>query len=66
MKELQGIVNYSYSPSATDAGKIGPAIDPMFSCTPITNEAGNSDYPYYWTGTSAAFLQASPFTMPGM
>jgi hypothetical protein len=61
VKELQGIVNYSYSPSATDVSKKGPAIDPMFSCTPIMNEAGNSDYPYYWTSTSAAFTTGEPF-----
>jgi len=55
VKELQGIVDYSYSPSATDASKVGPAIDPLFSCTPIINEAGNDDYGYFWTSTSAHF-----------
>lgn len=61
VKELQGIVDYSYSPSATDESKKGPAIDPLFSCTPITNEAGNSDYPYYWTSTSAHFTAGEPY-----
>ena len=28
VKELQSIVDYSYSPTATDADKVGPAIDP--------------------------------------
>jgi len=32
---------------------VGPAIDPMFTCTPITNEAGAADYPWYWTSASA-------------
>jgi hypothetical protein len=44
VKELQGIVDYS---------GIFPAIDPMFNITGITNEAGNADYPYFWTSTSA-------------
>jgi hypothetical protein len=32
---------------------VGPAIDPLFRCTGITNEAGAADYPWYWTSTSA-------------
>jgi hypothetical protein len=52
-KELQSIVDYTRSPVATTAAKVGPAIDPMFTCTPITNEAGAADYPYHWTSTSA-------------
>jgi hypothetical protein len=51
-KELQSIVNYSRSPGATDSAKVGPAIDPLFECTGITNEAGDADYPWYWTSTS--------------
>ncbi len=61
VKELQSIVDYSYSPSATDASKTGPAIDPIFTCTPITNEAGNSDYGYFWTSTSANFTSGEPY-----
>jgi len=52
-KELQSLVDYSRSPGATDPDKVGPAIDPLFSCTGITNEAGAADYPWYWTSTSA-------------
>lgn len=54
-KELQSLVDYTRSPAATNAANVGPAIDPLFSCTGITNEAGNADYPYYWTSTSAKF-----------
>nr|NQU93803.1 DUF1566 domain-containing protein [Bacteroidota bacterium] len=61
VKELQSIVDYSYSPSAADASKVGPAIDNLFSCTPIVNEAGNDDYGYYWTGTSANFTSGEPY-----
>ena len=52
-KELQSIVDYTRSPGATDSAHVGPAIDPLFSCTGITNEAGDADYPFYWTSTSA-------------
>ncbi|MBI5490305.1 MAG: DUF1566 domain-containing protein [Deltaproteobacteria bacterium] len=52
VKELQSIVDYTRSPGATDAALVGPAIDPMFTCTPITNEAGAADYPWYWTSTT--------------
>jgi hypothetical protein len=47
-KELQSIVDYSRSPDITNS----PAINPMFNCTQITNEAGKADYPCYWTGTT--------------
>jgi len=52
-KELQSLVDYTRSPGAVNATKIGPAIDPLFRCSEITNKAGNKDYPYYWTNTSA-------------
>lgn len=47
-KELQSILDYSRSPSTTSSA----AIDAVFSCTEITNEANQSDYPAYWTGTT--------------
>lgn len=47
-KELQSIVDYTRSPATTSS----PAIDAVFSCTPITNEAGQADFPSYWTGTT--------------
>ena len=61
VKELQSIVDYSYSPSATNASNIGPAINPLFSCTPIINEAGDDNYGYYWTSTSANFSGGEPY-----
>jgi hypothetical protein len=51
-KELQNIVDYARSPGASDSAKVGPAIDPLFGCTGITNEAGVADYPWYWTNTT--------------
>jgi len=47
-KELQSIVDYDRSPGATDSA----AIDPVFECTDIKNEAGEADFPYYWTSTT--------------
>ncbi len=59
-KELQSIVDYARSPDTTNSA----AIDPVFSVTAITNEAGKSDYPYYWTGTTHG-LGAPPAGLPG-
>ena len=47
-KELQAIVDYTRSPDTTSSA----AINPLFTSTAITNEAGMADYPYYWTGTT--------------
>ncbi|MFW6277426.1 MAG: DUF1566 domain-containing protein [Prolixibacteraceae bacterium] len=47
-KELQSIVDYERAPGATNSA----AIDPVFNCTEIINEAGQPDYPFYWTGTT--------------
>ncbi len=47
-KELQSIVDYTRSPSTTSSA----AINPLFSVTPITDEGGGTNYPYYWTSTT--------------
>ena len=52
-KELQSLVDYTRSPGAIAPANVGPAIDPLFTCTGITNKAGAADYPFYWTSTSA-------------
>lgn len=49
-KELQGIVDYTRSPDTTGSA----AIDPLFSVTPITNEGGQADFPWYWASTTHA------------
>lgn len=61
VKELQGIVDYSYAPGAEDSSLDGPAIDPLFHCSEIVNENGDQDYPYYWTSTSARFQKGKPY-----
>jgi len=55
-KELQSIVDYTRSPDTTSSA----AIDPLFNATSITNEAGQTDYPFYWTGTTHANWSAIP------
>ena len=49
-KELQSIVDYSRSPDTTGSA----AVDPVFEATPIENEDGRRDYPWYWTSTTHA------------
>ncbi|MBN1991763.1 MAG: DUF1566 domain-containing protein [Anaerolineae bacterium] len=51
-KELQSIVDYNRSPDTTGSA----AIDPQFNATPITNEAGQTDFPAYWSSTTHANL----------
>ena len=46
-------MDYTRSPYATNSANVGPAIYALFSCTPIKNDGGKADYPYYWTSTSA-------------
>lgn len=48
VKELQSILDYSRSPGTSNSA----AIDPLFSCTSITNEAGQADYGAYWSSTT--------------
>ncbi len=48
VKELQSILDYTRSPDTTGSA----AIDSIFSATSITNEAGQTDYPFYWSGTT--------------
>ncbi|MEM1009902.1 MAG: DUF1566 domain-containing protein, partial [Myxococcota bacterium] len=47
-KELQALIDYDRSPDTTNS----PAIDPIFQSTSFTNEAGATDWNYYWTSTT--------------
>jgi hypothetical protein len=47
-KELQSLVDYTRSPDTTNSA----AINPIFESTEITNEAGDKDYPFYWSTTT--------------
>jgi len=54
-KELQSILDYSRSPDTTHSA----AIDPVFKATAIHNEGGQTDYGYYWTGTTHTRLTSA-------
>jgi Protein of unknown function (DUF1566) len=47
-KELQSILDYTRSPDTTGSA----AIDPVFTTTEIVNEAGQTDYPFFWSSTT--------------
>ena len=55
-RELQGIVDYTRSPDATQSA----AVDPVFKVTPIVNEAGVSDFPYFWTSDTHLNMSRVP------
>jgi len=48
VKELQVLLDYSRAPDTTKS----PAINPLFQSTQITNEAGQVDWPAYWSSTT--------------
>ena len=48
VKELQSIVDYTRSPSTTNSA----AIDAMFNCSTITDEGNDTNYPFFWSGTT--------------
>ena len=48
-KELQSIVDYTRTPDTDSTAAIDPTY---FNSTSITNEAGETDWPYYWTSTT--------------
>ncbi|SPE54809.1 conserved exported hypothetical protein [Verrucomicrobia bacterium] len=59
VKELQSIVDYTRSPDTTQS----PAIDPIFKCTALTNESGQTDFPFYWSSTTHAGLRGGAAAM---
>jgi hypothetical protein len=48
VKELQSLLDYTRSPATTSSA----AINSLFNCTQITNEAGDADYAFYWSNTT--------------
>ncbi len=48
VKELHSIVDYTRAPDATGSA----AINNLFETTQIINEAGNTDYPFFWSSTT--------------
>ena len=59
VKELQSIVDYTRSPDTSQS----PAIDPIFTCTSITNENYQPDYPFYWSSTTHAGMRGGAAAM---
>ena len=47
-KALQSMVDYTRSLQTTNSA----AIDPVFKVTPILDERGETNYPFYWTSTT--------------
>ncbi len=47
-QELHSIFDYSRSPGSTNSA----AIDPIFNISSITNEADETDWPYFWSSTT--------------
>jgi hypothetical protein len=47
-KELQSLADYGRGPDIDQS----PAISPLFNCTTISNEAGEKDWPWYWSSTT--------------
>ncbi len=56
IKELQSLIDYSRSPESSGSA----AIDPLFSISAISNEKGETDYPYFWSSTTHANLGQAP------
>ena len=59
IKELQSIVDYTRSPATTNSA----AMDPLFDCTAIKNEVGETDYAFYWSATTHVGLNGGAAAM---
>jgi hypothetical protein len=57
IKELQSLVDYTRSPDITQSA----AINPIFKVTAITNEKGQSDYPFTWSSTTHVSSRSADF-----
>lgn len=55
-KELQSILDYTRSPATHGTA----AIDPLFTCSTITDEGGGTDFPSYWSSTTHANTAPTP------
>ncbi|RKF15954.1 DUF1566 domain-containing protein [Alginatibacterium sediminis] len=55
VKELQSIVDYSRSPDTSSSA----ALDPIFNSSSMLNEAGQTDYPNYWSSTTHLNLNSA-------
>jgi hypothetical protein len=53
VKELQSLVDYTRSPATSNSA----AINPLLTCSQITDEGGKTNYPFYWSGTTHADMK---------
>jgi hypothetical protein len=60
VREMQSLVDYARIPEAANSTNVTTAIHPLFHCTPIIDQEGNTDCPYYWTSTSCYHGPDSP------
>jgi len=58
IKELQSILDYTRSPDTTNSA----AIDPNFQASTIINEAGQEDWPFYWSSTTHVSASPRPYS----
>lgn len=61
VKELPSLVDYSKTPAADGVA----TIDSLFKSTSITNENGDTDFPFYWSGTTHATDGESDYGVAG-
>ncbi|MEZ5230740.1 MAG: DUF1566 domain-containing protein [Microthrixaceae bacterium] len=61
VKELHSLVDYSKTPAADGVA----TMDSLFNSTPITNENGDTDFPFYWSGTTHATDGESDYGVAG-
>lgn len=54
VKELQSIVDYTRSPATNGSA----AIDPLFSTSGIIDEGGEANWPFFWSSTTHASIEA--------
>jgi hypothetical protein len=58
IKELQSILDYTRSPDTTNSA----AMDPNFQASTIINEAGQEDWPFYWSSTTHVSASPRPYS----
>jgi hypothetical protein len=61
VKELHSLMDYSKTPAVDGVA----TIDSVFNSTAIKNENGDTDYPFYWSGTTHATNGDSEYGVAG-
>lgn len=61
VKEIHSLMDYSKTPAVDGVA----TIDSVFNSTAISNENGDTDYPFYWSGTTHATNGDSEYGVAG-